>query len=325
MPANFDALPGLEVPVDRIRRSLAELWREDAAPAGAEDAKATQVNFVLHLGFATTPEDAVAQFRTVVRFAQRYPARVVVLCPLHHDVSGPLIRAKVYGECFLGRTPSDRRCVEFVMLSYSRGARPFLENQVSICLSTDLPLYYWAHGFSESSRMADYRYLLGRSKRVLLDSARAPAEALDYPWPNRAVIRDLAYCRVLPVRQGVGQFLAGYAPEAIVAGLRRVTVSHGGGLAAEAQVLAGWIGRRLAACGVAPGSELRIQVAAGKEDAGLGFDFEYAGGAKFFRWRGNLAAGQADFEADLGGGRTHLGAGVSLLRPEQALSEAMFF
>lgn len=325
MSANFDALPGLEVPVDRIRLSLAELWRDDSAVAGAEDAKATQVNFVLHLGYATTPEDAVAQFRIVVRFAQRYPARVVVLCPLHHDVSGPSIRAKVYGECFLGRTPSDRRCVEFVMLSYSRGARPFLENQASICLSTDLPLYYWAHGFSDSVRMADYRYLLGRSKRVLLDSARAPAEALTYPWPNPAVIRDLAYCRVLPVRQGVGQFLAGYAPAALVEGLRRVTVSHGGGLAAEAQVLAGWIGRRLAACGPATGDAGRLQVSVGKHEAGLGFDFEYAGGKKFFRWRGDPASGHASFEADLGGGPTRLGAGVSLLRPEQALSEAMFF
>ena len=29
-----------------------------------------------------TPEDAKAQFQTVVRFSQRYPSRVVVLCPL---------------------------------------------------------------------------------------------------------------------------------------------------------------------------------------------------------------------------------------------------
>lgn len=325
MSSNFDALPGLEVPVDRIRRSLADLWREDADAAVAEDAKATQVNFVLHLGFATTPEDAVTQFRTVVRFAQRYPARVVVLCPLHGDVPGPVIRAKVYGECFLGRTASDRRCVEFVMLSYTQGARPFLESQVSICLSTDLPLYYWAHGFSESARMADYRYLLGRSKRVLLDSARAPADALTYPWPNPSAIRDLAYCRVLPVRQGVGQFLAAYAPDVLASGLRGVTVSHGGSLAAEAKVLAGWVGRRLAACGIKPGSvEARLEDR-GEREGGLGLDFAYAGGAKFLRWRADIASGHATFDADFGGGRTHLGAGVSLLRPEQALSEAMFF
>lgn len=322
MSANFDALPGLEVPVDRIRRSLAELWREDGGAAPADDAKATQVNFVLHLGLATSPEDAVNQFRTVVRFAQRYPARVVVLCPLHRDVPGPQIRAKVYGECFLGRTPADRRCVEFVMLSYSRAARPFLEDQVSTCLSTDLPLYYWAHAFADSSRLADYRYLLGRSRRVLIDSACSPADALSYPWPNPSAIRDLAYCRMLPVRQGVGQFLAAYPAEALAGDLRRVVVGHGAALAAEARVLAGWLGRRLAACGVGLGA---VEIRTESGTAGLAIDFHYAGGAKFFRWRGDPAAGHADFEADFGGGPTRLGAGLALLRPEAALSEAMFF
>jgi hypothetical protein len=322
MSANFDALPGLEVPVDRIRRSLAELWREDGGSAPAEDAKATQVNFVLHFGLATTPEDAVHQFRTVVRFAQRYPARVVVLCPLHRDEPGPLIRAKVYGECFLGRTPADRRCVEFVMLSYSRAARPYLEDQVSTCLSTDLPLYYWAHAFADSSRIADYRFLLGRSRRVLIDSACSPSDALSYPWPNPGAIRDLAYCRILPVRQGVGQFLAAYPASALAGDLRQVVVGHGADFSGEARVLAGWLGRRLSACGVEAGA-VNFVTEAGAE--GLTIDFKFAGGAKFFRWRGNLAAGHADFEADFGGGRTRLGAALALLRPEIALSEAMFF
>ena len=99
----------------------------------ADDAKATQVNVVLHLGLNTTPDDALVQFATVERFSRRYPSRVVVLCPLYADVPAPEIRAKIYGECFLGKSKSDKRCVEFVMLSYSRSARPFLENQVSIC------------------------------------------------------------------------------------------------------------------------------------------------------------------------------------------------
>lgn len=322
MPANFDALPGLEVPVERIRASLAALWREDGGAAPADDAKATQVNFVLHFGLGTTPGDAVTQFRTVVRFAQRYPARVVVLCPLHQDAPGPQIRAKVYGECFLGRSPADRRCVEFVMLSYSRGARPYLEDQVSTCLSTDLPLYYWAHAFADSSRIADYRYLLGRSRRVLIDSACSPPDALSYPWPNPSAIRDLAYCRILPVRQGVGQFLAAYPADALSGDLRRVLVTQGSGFAAEARVLAGWLGRRLVACGAGPDTlEIRMEPGSG----GLGIDFDYAAGRKFFRWRGDPGAGHSEFEADFGGGPTRLGAALSLLRPETALSEAMFF
>ena len=82
MEAIFEALPGIEVPVGGIGRSLARMWANEAAggrPAPeAEDAKATQVNFVLHLGFNTDAADAARQFATVVRFAQRYPCRVVV-------------------------------------------------------------------------------------------------------------------------------------------------------------------------------------------------------------------------------------------------------
>lgn len=330
MPAIFDALPGIEVPVGLIAKSLAQLWRDNAAggkPAPEEDdAKATQVNFVLHLGLNTTPEDAARQFDIVVKFSRRYPSRIVVLCPLLTDVPAPAMRAKIFGECFLGRSKSDKRCVEFVMLSYSKSARPFLENQVSISLSTDLPLYYWAHRFSASGRLADYQYLLGRAKRVLIDSAIAPPDALTYPWPNPSATRDLVYCRLLPIRQGVGQFLSAYAPAAIVDGLQGVTVSHDVKLAAEGRVLLAWLRRRLAACG-AKVDTLRCGTAAFPpgEKGSLAVRFTYAKPERVFRWTGDLATGHAVFEADLGSGRTTLSAAVSLLAPEMTLSEAMFF
>lgn len=75
MSAIFDALPGTEVPVGSISRRLAQLWAEAGAegkPAiEADDAKATQINLVLHLGLNCTPEDAQAQFEVVVRFCRR--------------------------------------------------------------------------------------------------------------------------------------------------------------------------------------------------------------------------------------------------------------
>lgn len=327
MPSVFAVLPGLEVPVGEISKSLAQMWSNTAAEGGAapaaEDAKATQVNFVLHLGFQTTAEDAAAQFQTVVRFSRRYPSRIVVLCPQSEDEDkgGLEMRAKIYGECHLGKSKSDKRCVEFVMLTYSKAARGFLENQVSTCLSTDLPLYYWAHRFSASSKLADYRFLLSRAKRVLLDSAIAPADAMTYPWPNPNALRDLVYSRLLPVRQTVGQFLAGYAPAAVTQGLQSVEVTHGPKLAAEARVLGGWLNRRLTACGVEG-----IEPALGERAEGeLAVVFHYESDAKFFRWCGNIGNGHAHFECNLNGHVTKLPASVSLLAPEMALSEAMFF
>ena len=330
MPAIFDALPGIEVPVGAISKSLAAMW-EDTAASGApaieaDDAKATQVNFVLHLGLRSTAEDAVAQFRTVVEFSKRYPSRIVVLCP-QDDASGATeMRAKIYAECHLGKSKSDKRCVEFVLLSYPRAARVHLENQVSICLSTDLPLYYWAHRFSETARLADYRYLLGRAKRVMIDSAIAPADAFTFPWPNPNGLRDLVYSRLLPVRQTIGQFLSSYPAATLVDGLRGVTVAHAGSLAAEGRVTLAWLRRRLAACGAGT-EKLKFELAplANGAAGSLAVRFDYADAARFFRWSGDLATGQALFEADLGNGSTTLPAAVSLLTPENALSEAMFF
>ena len=324
----FDTLPGIEVPVGEITKRLADMWTDSAAngkPAPAtDDAKATQVNFVLHLGLNTSPEDAERQFQTVVRFSRRYPSRIVVLCPQNEEAGrGTEMRAKIYGECHLGKSKTDKRCVEFVMLSYPRAARRFLESQVSICLSTDLPLYYWAHRFSATARLADYQYLLGRAKRVLIDSAIAPTGALTDTWPRPDALRDLAYARVLPIRQTVGQFLSGYAPTTLVEGLQAVTVTRGAALTAEAAVLQRWVQERLQACGASTAVTYAVVPAEGDAPT-LAIEFRYPD-ARRFRWTADLSRNQATFDANLGAGHTTLAAAASVLPPENALSEAMFF
>jgi hypothetical protein len=323
----FSALPGTEVPVGGISKGLAQMWTDTGEPGeatfGPDDAKATQVNFVLHLGMNTAPEDALAQFQTAVRFSQRYPSRVVILCPQRGRDGPNELRAKVYGECFLGKSKADKRCVEFVILSYPREAREHLENQVSICLSTDLPLYYWVHRFSTIARVGDYRYLTARANRIIMDSADAPADAGTFVWPRPEAVRDLVLARLLPVRQSLGQFLSRY-PEAVLAdGLQTVALAHGPALEPEGRVLLGWLRDRLARCGAGPAAYTLAALPAG--DAGsFALTFGYAAG-KSFRWSGDLAKHHALFEADFGTGRTTLPAPISLLPPEMALSEAMFF
>jgi len=327
MSVIFDALPGLEVPVGAIAKSLGEMWRAPAAPEGAplasDDAKATQVNFVLHLGFGTTPEDALVQFRTAVRFSQRCPSRIVVLCPMVRETAAKDMRAKIYGECHLGRSKGDKRCVEFVMLHYPMAARQHLEDQVSVCLSTDLPLYYWVHRFTDSGRLADYRYLLSRAKRVLIDSAIAPPDAMTYPWPKPAALRDLVFARLLPIRQTIGQFLSSYPPSALADGLLEVTLTSGRDLGAEGCVLGSWLAGRLRECGAA-GPALTIHHRLGLAQV-FTLEFRYADPRRYFRWSGSLADGHARFAGDFGGGGATLPASISLLSPEAALNEAMFF
>ncbi len=328
MPSVFNALPGLEVPVGSITTSLDEMWAGGAGLKGegvldADDAKAIQVNVVLHLGLHTTPDDALVQFHTVLEFSKRYPCRVVILCPLEGEEGPAELNAKIYGECHLGKTKQDKRCVEFVILSYPRPAWRHLENQASICLSADLPMYYWAHRFRSTQRLAEYHYLLGRAKRLLIDSAVVPADALTYPWPRPETVRDLTYARLLPARQALGQFLSRYSVLALGDGLKEVVLAHDAAVTAEARVLLGWIRDRLGRCGV-PGDYCRL--AALPQGGTVSFDlrFTYAG-EKNFRWTAALGSGQSSFVADFGTGRTELASSISLLPPTIALSEAMFF
>jgi len=327
MPGIFEALPGIEVSVSSISGGLDRMWTGAAAEGRpsppTDDAKAIQVNFVLHLGLRTDAADAVRQFETAVAFSRRYPCRVVVLCPLKNDTEAAEIRAKVYGECSIGKSPDDTRCCEFVMLSYPRSARIYLENQVSICLSTDLPLYYWAHRFSESARLADYRYLLTTAKRVLIDSATAPADAITFPWPRPENVRDLAFARLLPARQMIGQFLSRYRVEALCRGLRSITLAHGPEVSAEARVLMSWVKDRMGDCG-ATGEACEINESRDLAPKAFALGFAYAD-ARFFAWNADLASAHATLDGDFGTGRTTMPASIALLPQENALSEAMFF
>lgn len=326
----FSQLPGIEVPVSKISDALAHMWIDSAAQGraapAADDVKATQVNLVLHLGFGTTPEDALRQFASAVTFSSRYPSRVVVLCPQRDDGKGPPeMRAKIYGECFLGKSKGDTRCCEFVILHYSMAARCFLESQVSICLSTDLPLYYWVHRFTDCSRLADYTYLLTRARRLVFDMAASPAETLDYPWPRPDAVRDLAFARMLPVRQSIGQFLSRYEPSLLIEAIKGVTMSYEAVHTAEGKALLRWVRGRLADCG-ADLAELvcKEEILPYKEGVCFGLSFNYRG-AKQFAWRGNCDTGVSHFCADLGTGLTELPSHIQLLSAEQALAEALFF
>ncbi len=320
MPEFFDALPGQEVPVGGISAGFQKLW----ADTPAKESRAVQLNLVLHLGRNSTATDAVAQFQHTLAFAHRYPCRVVVLCPDYDEKAAPEIRAKIYGECFFGKSKSDTRCVEFVILHYTMAVRQHLEPQVSVCLSTDLPLYYWAHAFANSARIADYEYLLTRSKRVLFDSAAAPPDTFTYPWPNLSAVRDLAYTRTLPLRQNLGQFLSRYTPAQICGGLKTVLIRHQEKFGAEAGCLLGWVKKGLARSG-ADLATIDFKVKAEQCQGCFELSFGYDDPRKIFQWQADLSANQAEFTGDLGTGRTVLAVGAHLLAPEMALAEACFF
>jgi hypothetical protein len=88
-------------------------------------------------------------------------------------------------------------------------------------------------------------------------------------------------------------------------------------------VLLAWVKDRIGQCGE---NQATFELAAPASCAAqaLALDFGY-GDEKSFSWTGDLATGAALFRLDFGTGKTELPAAVSLLSPENALSEAMFF
>lgn len=329
MPEIYNALPGIEVPVERIAQKLSQMWSDTAAQGGVapavDNALATQVNLVLHFGLGAQPTEALEVFRSAVRFSARYPSRIVVLCPLKEDGGTLAIRAKIYGECFPGKTRGDARCCEFVLLSYSMAARRYLENQVSICLAPDLPLYYWAHRFTACSRLADYQYLLQKAKRFIFDRGAAPENAQNFPWPRPDRVRDLACARMLPVRQSLGQFFARYSPGDLVRGLTGVTLAFEPQHEPEGRALLDWFRDRLRACGseLAPSSCTTALLPSG---GGTCFELrmEYEDG-RHFRWRGNCDTGEARFASTIAGDAVDMPGHISMLDTERTLAEALFF
>jgi hypothetical protein len=328
MTTVFDALPGLEVPVGGIAPGLARLWEGEPGEGrrAPSEFRASQMNLVLHLGLPTTPDDGVAQFNAAVRFTERYPARILVLCPRAEGGSDLALRAKIYSECFIGKSRHEMSCIEAVVLSYPQERREFLEDQVSIIVEADLPIYYWVHRMSQVHKIATYQWLLRNSKRFLLDTAVSAPEARTFAWPRPDGFRDLVHARLLPVRQSIGQLLSACPPATIVRGLLTVTVAGAAGFAAEARVLLDWARTRLEACGAPAqgGPDYALRPVATGATSSLELDFAYDDYRRFL-WRGDFARGGAYFESTLDGSRQILPMTTGLLSTEAALGEAIFY
>jgi hypothetical protein len=110
-----------------------------------------------------------------------------------------------------------------------------------------------------------------------------------------------------------------------VADLESFYVEAHPALHAEGEALRRWAAERLSACGA---SSERVQgtvrLVERGDERGLALEFCYRG-AQRFRWQGDLHSGQGSFSAQLGGGDITLPTMVSLLSPDVALAEAMFF
>lgn len=320
------ALPGVELPVGEVTSRLASMW-ETGPSASQTEFRASQMNVVLHFGLDVTVEEACERFDALIRFAQRYPSRIIVLCPTKTITDGSMV-AKLYSQCFIGDSHREMCCCEALMLAYKSEDSGYLSNQVSIWLEGDLPTYHWFCGVPTKRIRKYYDSLLVGVRRCIYDSSYEEEDYDSLDWPDPSRVRDLAYARLLPVRQAMGQFLSGYAIAEICRDLKSVVVSYDSAMSGEAKRLLNWAKCCLLTCEErmeATDSDVEFSLSDQiSEDLSLSLEFVYSD-KHYFKWKKFKEGSLGEIEAYLGTQEERITTRVKPLSIEQSIGEALFF
>lgn len=246
----FDTLPGIEMPVPEVTRQIAAMWREEDQESehGSSNAHALQMNLIIHLGIETGVEEGRGIFDVAIEFSQRYPCRIIVLCPEEPTGEEIALDAKLYSQCFLSKDLRERCCCEALMLGYGIDEALFLEDQISVWMASDLPVYHWLHRASVDLLNANYQHFIDKATRVVLDSAIDNHGYEAITCVRSGILSDLAKARTARLRQSLGQFLAATPPRYLIQNLSEVTISSKPIFKAEAQRLLAWQQDRLQHC-----------------------------------------------------------------------------
>lgn len=339
MNALLEALPGTRLPVSEVMTALSRLWENDPVlppGKGITDFRASQMNVILHCGLKTTPEELLERFHNTLEMGQRYPCRLIVLCPesrgSESQPGDPSLESKIFSQCYVGDRGRQHICLEAIFLSYIPSTPGFLENQVSIWLDNDLPTYHWLHRVPLERVEAYGRGFLHRCRKIIYDSSVEPdgygeqAREIEGVPGELSKWRDLALARGLPLRQSIGQFLSSFEPKRLVEGLDKVVLEHRHNLTGEARCLMSWLRDRLKDCGGAELPADHFQLVPVENDSETSFRFLWSyTDSKHFRWWANLESSLAMLEGDFGTGAFSHPQTLKLLSPSESLGEAFFF
>ncbi|MGF1531353.1 MAG: glucose-6-phosphate dehydrogenase assembly protein OpcA [Puniceicoccaceae bacterium] len=329
-------LPGVSLPVSAVSSRLREMWDRPGGGTGLapSEFRASQMNLVILLGDSTSPAQAAQVFETAVTFAQRYPSRIIVLTPEAHLPGESPLEAKLYAQCFVGKSYREMCCCEGLLLGYQPGNETFVENQVSIWIETDLPVALWAHQFPVERLPLSFPNLLQSARRVVYDSAAQPLSAAPpEDGADRSSWVDLAFARTLPIRQSLGSLLSRFAPDLLFRGATALEVGFRPEHAAEAASLTRWFRQALTACRQAEKPSavpqpIPIHTAPADSSPPLDADYAFAWESSeglSFSLKVDFGKGKLQVSTRLGETREAVTLPAQPLSPAAALSEAVFF
>lgn len=320
----YNTLPGFEVPVGKALSELSNMWEapstgESRAPS---EFRASRMNLVLHMGFECSVKDAHDTFQVALDFSRRYPCRVVILCaqPDSWDAKSPMV-CKIYSQCDIGTSGTAMSCCEVLTLGYSLSDRQYLENQVSIFLETDLPTYYWPVRFGSAQRLSDYKFFFKESRRIIFDTSCDGISPDEVDIEEQCKVYDMAFARLLSIRQSIGQFVSSYPIETVLHGLTAIKIVAPPCFVAEGKALMGWMRDIIGSCDLK--SELKFEqiVDEGVDEPVLSFEYD---NDNSLTCELDREAGLARIKAVFDGDEHSMNAGIRLLNATEALAESMF-
>lgn len=330
-PTLFDVLPGEKLSVKEVMPTLSSMWNaaspDDVYSPG--EFRAAQMNLVLHMGLQTSSQEALKLFNTAINLGKRYPCRIIVLCPMGREMSKELMVGKLFSECYLDPSLRNQCCCEAIMLGYPTRVAGFLGDHVSTWLESDLPTYHWFNRIPVERIRDLHLDFIKRCRRVIFDSSTEedPQAFSEVPWPKPEAVIDLAWARILPVRQSLGQFFSGYQPASLVNELKSIEITSATGFDGEGRNLMKWLEHCLEGCAVTEPKALakvKKTLKSGEGEATLSLQLRYRDG-RHLLWTLDNSTRCSQLSADLGRGRNVVPQRLELLEGDRALIEAIFF
>lgn len=316
------------MPIPMVTDMLSKMWQVDQGEDDGDTySRSSQLNIILHNGLYASHSGALKCFNDALAFAQKYPCRIIVLCPEKTREDDSHLEGKLFSQCYIGEDVREQCCCEALILGYTTEDAAFLKDQVSLWLETDLPTYYWANEISPGAIKKNYLSLANLCSKVIYDSAVEPEGFKDIQWSDHHSVTDLALMRLLPVRQSLGQFLSGYSERVLTDKLEQVIVEYTENYYAEGYQLLGWFEAALEKC--AQQVSERFEVGFKLRQSPNPGNFLKAkwiyGDDKFFDWHYNCETGCSVVKAKFKGDEIGYPLQLRKMSAAEALAAAIFY
>ena len=237
------------ITVEVIDAQIKQAWRELNAEAEQRGEPAPLRTSILTLVVIASGDDQIRRSsRTLEQLVQILPSRVIQISILDNTSK---LSASVSAHCAI-RSGDKKGCYELIHINAGPNDLPAMPSLLSQLDISDLTTFAWWVGPVEMESPS-FRRIASAVERVIIDSSEFADplevfqlyEALIQSQGDAIAASDLTWSRLLILRELVAQSFDMPAAVEMLAGVRRIDISHRPDSLAQAMMMAGWLTSRL--------------------------------------------------------------------------------